>query len=272
MKIENAKIKTVETKKIDYFQPKRLSAFSDLNRSEIIYIDIDNLIPYKKQARRIFDEFEIDNLAQTIKEHGLRQPLTVIKESGDSSFFEVVSGERRLRACRKNELLKIPCIVLKNNEQAEEVALVENIQRQDLHPLELASSLKSLIDKRNWDQVAVSKNLGMGASKISELLKLLKLDDVVQSMILKNNIRGRDELRYISSLKSVESQKKYIHSKYDEENINDQKKDVKKESIIRVFLDGDIVSFQAKKIQKLSRSQKDSVLDELQKVIRLLQE
>jgi ParB family chromosome partitioning protein len=272
MKIENAKVKLVEAKKSESFQPKRLSAFSDSNRSEIVYIDTDRLIPYIKQARRFFDEEEIDNLAQTIKEHGLRQPLTVIRESENSSFFEVISGERRLRACKKNELLKVPCIILKNIDQAEEVALVENIQRQDLHPLELAYSLKSLIDKRQWDQVSVSKNLGMGASKISELLKLLKLDESIQSSILENNIRGRDELRYISSLKSMDSQKKYIHSKFGDNKQEEKEVEIKKESILRVFVNGNNVSLQSKKIKELSADQKRSVLFELEKIIKILQE
>jgi ParB family chromosome partitioning protein len=84
---------------------------------EIIYLSVTQLHPYKKQARKIFENLEIESLAETIKEHGIRQPLTVLRVQGDTVHFEVVSGERRLRAAKKLGLEKVPCIIIENEER-----------------------------------------------------------------------------------------------------------------------------------------------------------
>ncbi|CAO5679093.1 MAG: Nucleoid occlusion protein [Holosporales bacterium] len=237
MKIDDAKIKQPPSSRAQSFQPKRLSAFSDMNRSEIVYLDESVLIPYKKQARKIFNQEEIEHLAHTIKEHGVRQPLTVIKGQSDSSFYEVVSGERRLRACRLLSLSKIPCIILTNIDQAEEIALIENIQRQDLHPLELSDAINQLILKKGWNQSDVAKKLSISPSTVSELLKLQIIDKEIKSIILKMNVRGRDELRQLSSMKTGDEQKAYLlsYSKKDLINENSQeKKELKPKSVFRI--------------------------------------
>ncbi len=237
MKIDDAKIKQPPSSRVQSFQPKRLSAFSDINRSEIVYLDESVLVPYKKQARKIFNQEEIEHLAQTIKEHGVRQPLTVIKEQSDSALYEVVSGERRLRACRLLSLSKIPCIILTNSDQAEEIALIENIQRQDLHPLELSDAINQLILKKNLTQSDVAKKLSISPSTVSELLKLQTIDRGIKDIILSMNVRGRDELRKVSSMKTIEEQKAYLlsYAQKDSTNIEDQeKKEIKPKSIFRI--------------------------------------
>lgn len=267
MKIDQAKLRPSEKSVNAGFSPKRISAFSDQSRSEIVYIDADRLIPYKKQARRFFDETEIDKLAETIKEHGLRQPLTVLPSEDD--MFEVVSGERRLRACKKNGMTQLPCIVLKSLEKVEEIALVENIQRQDLHPVELAAALKELIQKRGWGgQAEVAHQLGMNPSQISELLKLTVLEGSVQSALLQKNIRGRDHFRKILALSNQERQLNYIES-------IDSPKEQRvhtKESVIRVYIEGDIVTLQANKIRSLTMEQKVKVLSTLELLVSDLAE
>ena len=138
---------------------KRVSVLNDTQRSEITYLSIEKLLPYRNQARTIFNEEELNALASTIKEHGIRQPLTVLRVATeeDDVAFEVVSGERRLRAAKIASLSKVPCIIIDDHQKAEEIALIENIQRQDLHPVELARSLKLLTEHRGWGSQKIGR-------------------------------------------------------------------------------------------------------------------
>ncbi|MFN9000674.1 MAG: ParB/RepB/Spo0J family partition protein [Holosporales bacterium] len=189
----------------------RSSVGMDQFAGEYYYIITSRIIPYNKQARVNFDEESLAQLAETIKEHGIRQPLTIIKSEEEEGKFEVVSGERRLRAARLIGLEKVPCIILTDRSKAEEVALVENIQRQDLHPVELARALKKLVDKSGrGGQADVQKRLGLSKSTVSELVKIVGLPDVVQDALLKDNIRTRTQIRAVYSLGSKEAMLAYL--------------------------------------------------------------
>jgi len=190
----------------------RTSIFNQ-DRSEIVYLSIDQLLPYHKQARRMFDQIEIESLSQTINEHGIRQPLTVLRINSDPIKFEVISGERRLRAAKLLNLINVPCIIIEDENKAEEIALIENIHRQDLHPIELASALNLLIEKLGrGGQTNLEKKLGIAQSKISELLKLHALPSSVKEELLRINYRGRDNLRKLMALKNEEAQLNYLKS------------------------------------------------------------
>ena len=104
---------------------------------EFYMINVENLIPFKNQARIYFDDKEIENLSESIKRHGIRQPLTIIPYEDNKGIFEVISGERRLKAAKIVGLDKVPCIIIHDRNIAQEIAIVENIHRQDLHPIEL---------------------------------------------------------------------------------------------------------------------------------------
>src|SRR3990167_4447335 len=124
---------------------------------EFFYINVDNLKTYEKQARKHFDLTELNQLAETIREHGVRQPLSVIKTE-ESGIYQVISGERRLRAARIAGFEKVPCIILSEEAQIEEIAVIENIQRSDLHPVELAEAYSSLLKNFNYgDQSKLAK-------------------------------------------------------------------------------------------------------------------
>ena len=158
------------------------------NNSSVNFNDIDiNLIRLNpNQPRTNFNQKDISDLASSIKELGLIQPITV-KEDHDS--YELISGERRLRAFKQLSIKTIPAYVRNANDQTSlEMALVENIQRKDLDPIEIAISYSRLIDELNLSQDEMSKRVGKDRSTISNYIRLLKLDPIIQSGIRDNFI------------------------------------------------------------------------------------
>ena len=158
------------------------------NNSSVKFNDIDiNLIKLNpNQPRTNFNQKDISDLASSIKELGLIQPITV-KEDHDN--YELISGERRLRAFKQLSIKTIPAYVRNANDQTSlEMALVENIQRKDLDPIEIAISYSRLIDELNLSQDEMSKRVGKDRSTISNYIRLLKLDPIIQSGIRDNFI------------------------------------------------------------------------------------
>ena len=158
------------------------------NNSSVNFNDIDiNLIKLNpNQPRTNFNQKDISDLASSIKESGLIQPITV-KEDHDN--YELISGERRLRAFKQLSIKTIPAYVRNANDQTSlEMALVENIQRKDLDPIEIAISYSRLIDELNLSQDEMSKRVGKDRSTISNYIRLLKLDPIIQSGIRDNFI------------------------------------------------------------------------------------
>lgn len=158
---------------------------SSVNFNEID-VDLIKLNPY--QPRTNFNQKDIDDLASSIKELGLIQPITVKFDDNDNNY-ELISGERRLRSFKQLNIKTIPAYVRKVNDQTSlEMALVENIQRKDLDPIEIAISYNRLIDELNLSQDEMSKRVGKDRSTISNYIRLLKLDPIVQSGIRDNFI------------------------------------------------------------------------------------
>ena len=158
------------------------------NNSSVNFNDIDiNLIRLNpNQPRTNFNQKDISDLASSIKELGLIQPITVKK---DHDSYELISGERRLRAFKQLGIKTIPAYVRNANDQTSlEMALVENIQRKDLDPIEIAISYSRLIDELNLSQDEMSKRVGKDRSTISNYIRLLKLDPIIQSGIRDNFI------------------------------------------------------------------------------------
>ena len=158
---------------------------SSINFSEI---DVDSIKLNPYQPRTNFNQKDIDDLASSIKELGLIQPITVKFDDNDDNY-ELISGERRLRSFKQLNIKTIPAYVRKVNDQTSlEMALVENIQRKDLDPIEIAISYNRLIDELNLSQDEMSKRVGKDRSTISNYIRLLKLDPIVQSGIRDNFI------------------------------------------------------------------------------------
>ena len=166
-------------------------------------ISVDDLLPYEKQARTIFDDSKLESLSDTIKNHGIRQPLTVIPSQESEGKFEVVSGERRLRAAKLAGLFRVPCIIIHDVKQAREISLIENLQREDLHPLEEGAAYKALLAEGIFaSQQEIAQHLSVPKSQVSELIKLASLPSGIAKEIAENKVKDRATLREISSASS----------------------------------------------------------------------
>ena len=149
-----------------------------------IEIDKIELNPY--QPRKSFDENSINELAKSIEKHGLMQPIIVIENDGK---YVLVAGERRLRAVKSLGKTTIKAILSDISiDELREYALIENIQREDLNPLEIAASLKALIDEYGFTHEELAKNLGKSRTYISNMLRLLNLPESVKEKLLQNKI------------------------------------------------------------------------------------
>ena len=147
-------------------------------------VSISDLVPNKYQPRRIFDEASLEDLSNSIKERGMIQPIIVRKSRDDQSKFEIIAGERRWLAAQKVGLHAVPVVVTEADDlKSLEFAIVENVQRNDLNPLEEAQGYKRLIDEYSYDQEKVSKFIGKSRSHISNALRILTLPPDVIKLI-----------------------------------------------------------------------------------------
>ena len=147
-------------------------------------LSITDLIPNKYQPRKIFDEDNLNDLRNSIKERGILQPIIVRKSNDDRSKFEIIAGERRWLAAQRAGLHNVPVVITEADDlKTLEFAIVENVQRHDLNPLEEAQGYKRLIDEFAYDQEKVSKFIGKSRSYISNCLRLLTLPAEVIKLI-----------------------------------------------------------------------------------------
>ena len=145
---------------------------------------ISDLVPNKYQPRKIFNEASLEDLTNSIKERGMIQPIIVRKSSDDKSKFEIIAGERRWLAAQKVGLHNVPVVVTEADDlKSLEFAIVENVQRHDLNPLEEAQGYKRLINEFSYDQEKVSKFIGKSRSYIANALRILTLPDEVIKLV-----------------------------------------------------------------------------------------
>ena len=147
-------------------------------------LQISDLVPNRYQPRKIFDENNLEDLTNSIKERGMIQPIIVRKSNNDKSKFEIIAGERRWLAAQRAGLHNVPVVITEvDNLKSLEFAIVENVQRHDLNPLEEAQGYKRLIDEFSYDQDKVSKFIGKSRSYIANSLRLLTLPPDVIKLI-----------------------------------------------------------------------------------------
>ena len=178
-----------------------------MNRdSHIVEIELDKIVPNRFQPRKVFNE-DVSELAESIRQHGVLQPITV-RPLGEK--FEIIMGERRFRACEKLGLKKIPAMIVEmNDRESMEVALIENLQRQNLTPIEEALSYKRILDAGYVTQEQLAVKLGKTQSTIANKLRLLALDKDVQNALLKGDISER-HARSLLRLENKEAQRKML--------------------------------------------------------------
>ena len=147
-------------------------------------VSIGDLVPNKYQPRKIFDEASLQDLTNSIKERGMIQPIIVRNSNNDKSKFEIIAGERRWLAAQKAGLHNVPVVITEADDlKSLEFAIVENVQRHDLNPLEEAQGYKRLIKEFSYDQEKVSKFIGKSRSHITNSLRLLTLPNDVIKLI-----------------------------------------------------------------------------------------
>lgn len=160
---------------------KKNEAPVDDGSEKVRYLSVHDVKPNENQPRKSFDEDKISDLANSIKENGIIQPI-IVREKGKG--FEIVAGERRWRAAIKAELKEIPCLVRElSDEQNMLLAIIENMQREDLNPIEEAEGLNQMIKTYGLTQEQVSKNVGKSRPYISNSLRLLKLPADIRQMM-----------------------------------------------------------------------------------------
>ena len=177
------------------------------NTSRVLEVDINEILPNRFQPRRQFDEDEILELSDSIREHGIIQPI-VVRTVGDK--YEIIAGERRYKASVLAGLESVPVIVKNlNDKDSAEIALIENIQRKNLTPIEEALSYKQILDMGYLTQEKLATKLGKSQSSIANKIRLLNLSDEVQEALLENKISER-HARSLLRLQGEESQNKML--------------------------------------------------------------
>ncbi len=181
-----------------------LPEFGQAEPKALFYCGIEEIFPNRSQPRKHFDESKIEELAASVKEKGILEPLLVRRTDRG---YELIVGERRWRAAQKAGLKEVPVLVKEvQGREALEISLIENLQREDLNPIEAAEAFKHLIEEFNISQEDLSRRMGKDRTTITNTLRLLKLPAEVKNELLQNRITS-GHARAILSLESKEKQK-----------------------------------------------------------------
>ena len=249
-------------------------------------LSISDLTPNKYQPRKIFDESSLEDLSNSIKQRGMIQPIIVRKSNDDDFKFEIIAGERRWLAAQRAGLHNVPVVVTEADDlKSLEFAIVENVQRNDLNPLEEAQGYKRLIDDFSYDQDKVSKFIGKSRSYISNSLRLLTLPDDVIKLIESQKITaghakilvGLENASFVASkiiekklsVRQAENFVKIFKNKKQKPSITKDRNIIALELSIsnRIGLNVDIQNNKRNK-GKISFEYKD--LDQLNKIIEII--
>ncbi len=176
--------------------------------SQVLQVHVEDIIPNRFQPRLSFDEQGLKELSDSIKEHGIIQPL-VLRKLGDK--YEIIAGERRYKAAQIAGLQTVPAVIANiDDNKSAEVALVENVQRRDLTAIEEARSYKSLLDKGYLTQDQLAKRMGLSQPAIANKLRLLNLDEEVQQALLDEKISER-HARTLLTIEDKNAQREWLH-------------------------------------------------------------
>ena len=178
------------------------------NENEVVYLYLDDIIPNRFQPRQVFDEKALKELAVSIKEHGVIQPI-IVRNIGNK--YEIIAGERRYKASALAGLTKIPAIVRNlDDKESSKVALLENLQRKNLNPIEEARTYQKILELDQMTQEELAKTMGKSQSAVANKLRLLSLSDDVQDALLKEKISER-HARALLAVDDQEKQKQLLN-------------------------------------------------------------
>lgn len=188
----------------------------DLDTEHLREIDIERILPSPHQPRKTFDEESLDELARSIREHGIVQPIVV--RPLEDGFFQLIAGERRWRASQRVGLPRVPAVIRDAGEHAAlELALIENLQREDLNPMEEAQAYERLVTDFGMTQEEVARRVGKNRATIANMLRLLRLPPEVQQWLRENRLTTghAKALLSLSDLNAIlDSAKKMIQGNY----------------------------------------------------------
>jgi ParB family transcriptional regulator, chromosome partitioning protein len=214
----------------------------------IIEIDINEISPNEEQPRKNFDEEKIVKLSESIKEHGIIQPILVIK---DGNYYKIIAGERRWRAARLAGLKKVPIIEKElSDREVMEVSLIENLQREDLNPVEEAVAYKKLIDEFKMTQEEIANRIGKSRPAIANSLRLLNLDERIINYLMDGTI-SEGHGKIIAGVEDKQIQYE-IAKKIIDEGLNVRQT----EKIIKSLLDN--------KVSKKAKTKKDIYIKDIE--------
>ncbi len=169
------------------FESTEHGAEEKTEQGDVVMLKTSLVEPRRDQPRKNFDREQLQALANSISEHGIIQPIIVTE--GNNGYYSIIAGERRWRAAKIANLSEIPAIVRNYDElQIAEVALIENLQREDLNPIEEALGYKTLMDKFSMTQDKVSERVGKSRSNVANMLRLLSLEDEIKTMLAENKL------------------------------------------------------------------------------------
>jgi ParB family chromosome partitioning protein len=170
---------------LDALLPPAPAAAAAYGEKSVFLCALEKIVPQKGQPRQHFDGAALDELAQSIQEHGLLEPLVVRRTAPGVDKFELIAGERRWRACQKAGLREAMVVVKDvSSKSAFELAIIENVQREDLNPVELAEALDRLVKEHEYTQERLAERLGKDRSTVANSLRLLKLPERVRAKIV----------------------------------------------------------------------------------------
>ena len=166
---------------------------------------IENLEANPRNPRRTFTDAELDELAASIRERGIIQPIVVRAVRGDNDTFEIIAGERRWRAAQRAGLHDVPVVVVEATDaQALEFAIIENVQRADLNAIEEAAGYLALMEEFNHSQDDVAQIVGKSRSHVANTLRLLKLSEPVKALVLSGQVVGRPRAQLVGQPNALE--------------------------------------------------------------------
>lgn len=236
--IPNKSVKTPEN------EVKKPDIKDESSKSGEIMVKINEVEPNRDQPRKEFDEDSLVELADSIKQFGILQPLLVQKKK---DYYEIIAGERRWRAAKIAGIKEVPVIIKEyTNQEIVEISLIENIQRENLNPIEEAMAYKRLLEKFNLKQDEVAERVSKSRTAVTNSMRLLKLSDRVQQMIIDDMI-STGHARALLAIDDEEQQYMLANKIFDEKlsvreteklvkDLKNPKKEIKKKKIEHVFV------------------------------------